>query len=276
MFGVFRKEKRGIRQEIDSPYQWGMYTKSKNGSSKKEECFAMGIRKRDRRREGVARKQRIMAGIRKDYLEGTYHAQHDLATKYGISDTSVSVYLLQIKEIIDEDFKEETVADKNRRIKQLEDVQAKANLAWERSKQNSEELRIQYVKVKCRDCKGTGMQEDGQTRCETCEGSGRVTDEVVSRRVTGQAGEPRFLSLVNECVKEISRLNGHYPEKGRKKDESEGDKHLHLHLGEGGKVDPDILIQMRRLMIQAEESRNGNGQVLEESTVDEEKKGEQK
>jgi len=236
----------------------------------------MGIRKRDRRQEDVASRQRIMTGIRKDYLEGTFHAQHDLAVKYGISDTTVSQYLQRIKAILSEDFKEDTIADKERRIKQLEDVQAKANLAWERSKQNSEELRIQYVKVKCRDCKGTGMQKDGATWCESCEGSGRVTDEVVSRRVTGQAGEPRFLSLVNECVKEISRLNGHYPERRRKQDDPEGDKHLHLHLGEGVRMDPEILIQMRGLMIQVEESRNGNGQVLKELTIDEKEKGEQK
>lgn len=222
-----------------------------------------------------AAKLRLEAKIRKDYLEGTYHTQHDLAIRYGVADSTICQCLKRIRAIIQEDFREDTIADFERRIKQLEDVQGKANLAWERSKENSEELRIQYVKVKCPDCKGTGMQEDGETWCEKCDGKGTVTDEVISRKVVGQAGDPRFLSLVNECTKEIARLKGHYPERGKKKDEpggEEGDKHLHFHFE--GKVDPEILIQMRRLRIQAEESKNGNGQVVDVTPIEEEKEKE--
>ena len=230
-------------------------------------------KKRNQQRQltaGGLTKQQLLVKLRKDYIEGTFHTQHDLAVRYGVSDTLISNCLKKVRLVLDEEFAEEAVTDKNRRVKQLEDVQAKANLAWERSKENAEELRIQYVKVECRDCKGKGMQEDGKTWCEMCEGKGKITEEIVSRKVVGQAGEPRFLSLVNECVKEISRLNGHYPDKrGLQKESDEGDKHLHLHLGEGGKVDPDILIQMRRLMIQAEESRNGNGQPTKEFLIDE-------
>jgi len=236
------------------------------------------MRKRgSQRKTDVAKRQALMSAIRKDWIEGTYHTQHDIAIKHGTTDHTVCVCLKRIKNILQEEFKEDSVADKERRIKQLEDVQAKANLAWERSKQNSEELRIQYVKVKCPDCKGTGMQEDKETWCESCEGKGNVSEELLTRRVVGQAGEPRFLSLVNECIKEISRLNGLYPEKGKTgdKESPEGDKHLHLHLGEGDKVDPDILIQMRRLMIQAEESRNGNGKMLMPAVVENEKQTEE-
>lgn len=208
--------------------------------------------------------KRLRSKITKDYVEGTYRTLDDLAVRYGVSGKTISLHLKAIRAIIAEEFREEVVADKERRIKQLEDVQAKAVLAWERSKQNSEELRIQYVKADCKACKGTGMEEDGTTWCEACEGKTKVTEEVISRRVSGQVGDPRFLSLVQDCVREISRLNDHYPRRGKdeKKEEPPGDRHLHLHIGDG-KVDPDILIQMRRLMIEAEKSRSGNGEVVD-------------
>jgi hypothetical protein len=80
---------------------------------------------------------------------------------------------------------------------------------WEVSKQNQETITTAYEDRLCKDCKGTGW-EDGKEAsgkwCMTCKGDGFKTVEVVTRKVTGQAGDP---SLLRE-YREFKRLAGYY------------------------------------------------------------------
>jgi len=91
--------------------------------------------------------------------------------------------------------------------------------------------------VPCETCNGLGRKESkipgrGSKVCQICDGEGVVKKEVTTDKVKGQAGDPAFLNVIQNCLKEINRLEGnHRPRKHQvKANVSVDGKVLHGHL----------------------------------------------
>jgi hypothetical protein len=122
-------------------------------------------------------------------------------------------------------------------------VYAKASDAFERSKKNNETITTSYTPRTCSACKGTGMlngdPETGEW-CNNCDGNGKVIIETVNRRVQGQAGDPNFLRIQCDCIKEINRIRGHYKE-----------NNTHLHIHQNNELNIDLTKVPDELLLQA-------------------------
>ncbi len=81
-----------------------------------------------------------------------------------------------------------------------------------------------------------------------CDGEGKVVNEVVVREIRGQPGDPAFLKIQLDCIREITRLKGLYPV-GK-----EGKSQLQINIGteiprvDLSKVPKDNLLEVMRLL----------------------------
>ena len=95
------------------------------------------------------------------------------------------------------------------RTKQLEVVLQKANAAFERSCKDVEEFST--VESVCTACNGRKEFKDeksasGFSDCKSCNGVGRVITEKVTIRK--KVGDPAFLALAKEVIKELAKIDG--------------------------------------------------------------------
>ena len=93
------------------------------------------------------------------------------------------------------------------RIKELEQIKRFALESYTRSRQDKEKLTTKFDTNKCENC------EDGKTafgKCLDCEGTGYVHEEVVTREITGQAGDASFLKVAKDCVTELLKVEALY------------------------------------------------------------------
>jgi len=205
------------------------------------------------RKHNTDRQQRL-AKLRKDWLDGGWNSQHELAVRYGVSDCQICRDLKIIREVCRAEFEEESKTDFDRRIKQLESVAGRAAQGYERSRKDHEEVTVRYEKKPCTEC---ANDKDKKSTCRKCEGRGFTYEEHITKRVVGQAGDPRFLSIITKCITEICRLRGHYPDKrqglGSKlqyKDEPV--------LTSFANADPELIVRHRLLLFEIEQSKNGH------------------
>jgi hypothetical protein len=100
------------------------------------------------------------------------------------------------------------------RCKQLEVVLQKAHSAFERSCKDVEEFSTKQSV--CRACNGRKQFKDdttasGYSDCKSCNGVGMIiTEEVTIRK---KVGDPAFLHLAKEVVKELAKIDGIITEK---------------------------------------------------------------
>lgn len=100
------------------------------------------------------------------------------------------------------------------RTKQLEVVLQKAHSAFERSCKDVEEFTTKQSV--CRACNGRKQFKDdttasGYSDCKSCNGVGMIiTEEVTIRK---KVGDPAFLHLAKEVVKELAKIDGIVTEK---------------------------------------------------------------
>jgi hypothetical protein len=95
------------------------------------------------------------------------------------------------------------------RSKQLENVLQKAHAAFDRSCRDTEEFSTE--ERICSNCNGRKQFKDDKTAdgfvdCKTCNGVGRVIIEKV--KVTKKVGDPAFLALAKEVIKELAKIDG--------------------------------------------------------------------
>lgn len=151
--------------------------------------------------------------VRTDLLNGVVN-RADLAARHGVSVPTISIDIKEILYAMRRQYEEEGRFESEFIQEKLNHVYQKATKAFERSQQEAEKIRTEYVKRRCPDCNGTGMEggdEDSEEWCERCEGGGIVVDEVVTREVRGQSGDANFLRVQIDCLKELSKLKGVYP-----------------------------------------------------------------
>jgi len=223
---------------------------TKNGKPKRTNGNALAIVTEQRRRR-----------VRDLILEGVT-LQSDLAVRLGVSGKTISQDIQWVYDQWEGEDKEVSRALKRRRIRQLELVVQKASVGYERSRQDVEEINTTYTPRECKECKGTGMVGDTTEWCLACKGEGKVMTEIMTRKVKGQAGDSSFLGRVNEAVREMCRLENHYPSyrgKGRRRSVH---LHKHQHINLSG-VPSEVLLEAKGVIEKLREAAGGNGRVID-------------
>ena len=77
---------------------------------------------------------------------------------------------------------------------------------YERSREDEVTVTTEYRPKKCPDCKD-GMLAGGEW-CKVCGGEGETIQEVVTKRMVGSAGDPSFLRVSGDAIREMVRLEG--------------------------------------------------------------------
>ncbi len=192
------------------------------GTRKRQRLYPGGMRvatlTRERRKAIAIRARRQQ--IRDMMLQGIY-CQELIAARLGCSQPTVSndikaIFRLWIAEDIDTTHEEVLY-----RVKQLELGAHESYTAFQRSKQNTEHITTEYVKVMCPKCGGKGS--NGKP-CVTCDGAGTVVQENVIRKLTGQAGDASHMSNYLRFVREAAKIKGLYQKPIKKV------QHQHVHI----------------------------------------------
>jgi len=173
-------------------------------------------------------KSKRKAAVRRDLLAGFTHYE-SLAAKHNVSVPTIAKYIKEIQNEMRARYADQLPAQKNMMEERLMETFSQAETSYLLSKQPVEEISTQYVRVKCRYCKGTGWEdadEDSGEWCDACGGDGRVIEEQITRKVKGQAGDSSFLMVKLQAMREWNKLHGNYPEK---KKDAASEQHLHLH-----------------------------------------------
>jgi len=142
-------------------------------------------------------------------------------------------------------------------IEMMKHTHRLAYLEYVKSQNNQESISTTYEKIPCRNCSGTGKVPGmGKLtkKCPKCDGLGEKTEEVVTRKVSGQCGDPKYLQLMQTAIRNIAYLRGMGKKGNRPNTEKQEEKHLHLHLqpvvDQWRKADPDLLAQAKILVDQ--------------------------
>ncbi len=215
--------------------------------------------------------------VEKDYIGGLVSVT-ELAIRYGVSLSTISNDLKAIfnnwKEAYEQIEELSKPTDRTHAVLALTEVYRLAGEGFKRSQQNRQEVKTEYRKVKCEDCKGTGW-EDGEESskkwCKTCDGDGEKNQEIVTIRETGQAGDSSFLRVANDSIREIARLKALYPQKERS-----GNNQIDLNVYSLGidinAVSPEDIFSAKMLV--AKMGKGGARKVIEAQSSEEENKDE--
>jgi hypothetical protein len=180
----------------------------------------------------------------------------ELAARFGVS---IATILLD-REYIQTKWwaREEDERTISERMKQVEFLKMTRRLAIEsyhRSRKDEEEITTKFNDVPCDSCNGTGKLP--LCKCLDCDGTGRKTEEVVQRKVRGQAGDASFLSEARRCTETICKLMGlNAPERVAIQHVVKGSVEHTIELEEKyRKADPELILQAKAALARLEESK---------------------
>jgi len=178
----------------------------------------------------------------------------DMKVRLGCSQATISN---EIQAVFEQWALEDAASTKKkiaRRVRQLELAAREAYDGFQRSKNNTETVQTAYERKPCRDCGGTG----NKGKCKRCQGTGEILIENVTRRVTGQAGDPTLLRVYMDSIKEAARIQGLYAYikakyNGRKKPREVFLTHVYSGV-DWDKVPTEKILQIKYACAQALES----------------------
>ena len=94
-----------------------------------------------------------------------------------------------------------------RRIAQLENNAHKANVAYEDSKEDGEEVITRIEEKKCTRCLGKKKNRNGVV-CGLCGGTGEESIKHITHKRRGKVGNPAFLREHRQCIEMMAKLEG--------------------------------------------------------------------
>lgn len=133
-----------------------------------------------------------------------------LAIAFGVAEEEIHQDLKAIKKDWLKNFRKDIEEKAATRTSQVEAILVMCLNAFDRSRKDKEE--ISYSQKTCDHPKcvhGIIKGDDGNEECPKCLGSGII--EVQTRKVSGQAGDPRFLTAATHCIMECARIEGLLP-----------------------------------------------------------------
>lgn len=209
----------------------------------------MGTRKRQLLSPGgprmaalrLAKKRAIVIRDRRQKVRGMMlqgiFAQELIAARLGCSQPTISNDIREIFRLWVAEDVETTHEEVLYRVKQLELGVSESYTAFQRSKQSVEQVTTEYVKVLCPTCVG---KVNGKG-CKTCDATGAIVQENVTRRLTGQAGDASHLSNYLRFVREAAKIKGLYQKPVKRV------SHQHVHLNiDWERVPADQLLRTKQ------------------------------
>jgi len=216
------------------------------------------------RTRSIAIRKRRQA-IRKMLLQGV-RDQRDMAARLNCSQPTVSNDIKFIfNEWLDQDIKE-TKAEIAYRVRQLELGAFEAYQAFQRSKQNDEQVKTSYDREVCPQCGGKKTINGSKKLCEVCKGIGEIVVENITRSVRGQAGDAGLLRIYTDSIKEAAKLKGLYVKKKEISKEV-----VHVHTGVNwDNIPDDQLLKVRQAFtnVLASPAVDVNSELVSEGELD--------
>lgn len=190
-------------------------------------------------------------------------SHNDIADRLGVTKLTV---INDSKAIWREqrDFDRATTRRKlTKRVAQLEHKLYESYMAWERSKRNEETITTDYIDRECQTCNGTGFDGTGKQWCVDCDGLGKKTQEVLHRKVRGQAGDAAHMNAMLKALDQICKMEGHYVDKVHiKQDVRKRIMHIQGNI-DLDRVPADVLADLRLAMLKASEASNGQASIID-------------
>jgi uncharacterized protein YoaH (UPF0181 family) len=165
----------------------------------------------------------------------------------GMSDTNRIALVLGIDVKTVEAHKKELmdkwVGDKPKKVREkralmlnmLERIIFVSYVEFEKSKQGTESVSTTYDPKTCPVCEGAkkvpSVSDTGRktrVNCSRCEGKGVILVETVTRKVSGQTGDPRYMTVALAATREMIRLNGLYRPKKISAVENQQNNSIHV------------------------------------------------
>ena len=188
------------------------------------------------------------------FAQGGY-TMTELASRFGVTPAIIA----RDRDFIRDNWWREEENKKTRdkrlqRLKELEQVKRLALESYHRSRQDREELTTRYDKTLCEECNGTGKLP--KCTCLNCEGIGYVTEEIITRKVSGTPGDAAFLNVAKSVVVEMCKLEALHKQPELKVQHviSGGVRHS-VDIEQRYKdVDPELVIQAKAALARLEEA----------------------
>ena len=219
------------------------------------------------------RRQRLVK-IEELMLRGVVNT-YQIAARFGVSQPVAYKDVQEIRKAWLESAPNNTKERRGQRIRQLEFIVQLAHDSFLRSREDAQTHTVKQGRI-CDRCEGLGVVDTEW--CPKCEGDGHLPGEVTIQ-TKGQAGDPAYLGIAKECLKEISMLEGNHAPKrhsvrGRHKVEGQV-AHGHLHAvvaNEYADAPADDLIAARSVLLKLEQHRKAAA-AASPITVDEKEAG---
>ncbi len=204
--------------------------------------------------------------------QGTYTMQ-ELATRFGVN---INV-ICGDRDYIYENWwksehREEVEDERARRIKELEYIKRLALESYFRSRQDHEETTTRYDKRICEECEGTGKLP--KCTCINCEGLGYVMEEIITRKISGQAGDNAFLQTARAITLDVCKMQALFknPEVKVQHVVSANVHHTVALEEKYEDVDPELILQAKIALARLEQAGGQNvieGDILKIETTKE-------
>lgn len=247
-----------------------MAKKKQKRSRKVPQKFSADIRRRQIQKQ--VRLVKIEQLLRKGITN-----QNALAARLGISQPTVSKYVAEIYDNWLHDNPRSARKARMLRVRQLEHVAVQAIDSYERSRKDQEEVTTVYQPVRCKGCKGTGWKdgkEETEKWCEYCDGSGTTLQEVVTRKIKGQAGDAAFLKTAKDAIAECAKIMGLYRKEKKEEKPLEGGNTFVMIDGRQADlstVSSNLLLQAREALYRLTQVQEEEDEVIETTASEVEK-----
>jgi hypothetical protein len=101
---------------------------------------------------------------------------------------------------------EETIGEREKQAQFYKMLRHDLYESWKMSKKGKEKITSRFVDKECDECHGTGRLP--QCKCLNCDGTGHVTEEVITREVDGSPGDVNYAREARACTDSICKLLG--------------------------------------------------------------------
>jgi hypothetical protein len=99
---------------------------------------------------------------------------------------------------------EETIGEREKQAQFYKMLRHDLYESWKMSKKGKEKITSRFVDKECDECHGTGRLP--QCKCLNCDGTGHVTEEVITREVDGSPGDVSYAREARACTDSICKL----------------------------------------------------------------------
>lgn len=199
----------------------------------------------------MARFKRLQA-LNPLFAQGGYTLS-ELAARFGVGIDAIAEDRDYIMDNWWREEEHEKTKDKRlQRLKELEQLKRLALESYHRSRHDKEEITTRFDKKPCEECGGTGRLP--KCRCLNCDGIGYNTEEVVLRKISGQAGDASFLRVAVTCVTEMVKMEALYKRQPVKVQHVVTGMTHFLQADRLSNVDPNLIIDAKASIARLEQA----------------------